>query len=687
MKKTTITVLCLLAHMALSHAQEITTDSLMAQSLPEVSITSEKVIKHTGFNVYIPSKLQLGHSANGLDLLNLLQLPGVKADPLEKAIISTYAKGRVLLRKNGVDVQPDDLLALRPEEVKRIEHVYAPGVKYGNDVAMVINIITHRETVGYALGLNTMNALTTNYNDMGAWGKWMGKHSEFGIKYNFKLNDIKKAFINQDETFRWNNGNTRERHSEGKYTGGNYRLDDIKLSYNYTLSQQRVIDVQAGFSWDRFPQRAINENVHELSTDYLLKTSNESNERLGYIQFYYDEMLTKQDNLTLNTNFSYMKSRYMRGFSSPAFENLYNVKGRQYGMKADLDYKHLFSQDAILMVGYKHTHDYTLNRYLAQNGSDIGISTNSQYLYTTYLGRYHKLGYEIGLGISRTHYGQEGDRHTFLHLRPALYLQYVLNQSWQLSYEYKRDTRTPMLSLLTNYQRHDDEFQVTYGNRDLHAYAVSMNTLVASYQKNTFSSFFFARYELANKVISSNPIIEKDMLFYHTVGNNNNLRHFETALNLRKEFLNRQLSIYVEPKYSYDHMSGQINASLANWSVQAGLNVFYKQFSLNAYYRTPIQSLNDETYIYQYSTSDINLGYRHKAFSAKLGVRNVLRPQGEKSKITGFSPILPFTIIEGNKGFGNMLYLSLSWSLSRGHQSKSQPIRRLEPNRDNGIVK
>ena len=46
-----------------------------------------------------------------------------------------------------------------------------------------------------------------------------------------------------------------------------------------------------------------------------------------------------------------------------------------------------------------------------------------------------------------------------------------------------------------------------------------------------------------------------------------------------------------------------------------------------------------------------------------------------------------FAEVTGNSGFGNMVYLSLSWNILKGHQHKVRRAEDINASLDDGIVK
>lgn len=64
--------------------------------------------------------------------------------------VTSSGEGDVQLRINGVNAEIQDILVLRTEDVIRIEYHDAPGLRYGDHTAAVIDYIVRRhETGGY----------------------------------------------------------------------------------------------------------------------------------------------------------------------------------------------------------------------------------------------------------------------------------------------------------------------------------------------------------------------------------------------------------------------------------------------------------------------------------------------------------------------------------------------------------
>ena len=87
------------------------------------------------------------------------------------------------------------------------------------------------------------------------------------------------------------------------------------------------------------------------------------------------------------------------------------------------------------------------------------------------------------------------------------------------------------------------------------------------------------------------------------------------------------------------------------------------------------------------STSDVNVGYRYRALQLKLGLRNAFRSKGKSGETRLMTDKLISSLSSGNRAFGNMVYISLSWSLMRGKMIKTTQAKDTPVNTDAGIVK
>jgi hypothetical protein len=114
--------------------------------LDEVTVEASAWVRKADRNLLFPNAQQIKQSSNGLQLLQMLQIPGVIINPTDNSI-ALADKNEVSLRINGRPVDNKDIQALSPEQIVRVEYIDNPGVRYG-EVGAVIDFIVKNPTSG-----------------------------------------------------------------------------------------------------------------------------------------------------------------------------------------------------------------------------------------------------------------------------------------------------------------------------------------------------------------------------------------------------------------------------------------------------------------------------------------------------------------------------------------------------------
>ena len=115
-----------------------------SEVLAEVVVEGEKVIQKIDRQLVMPTSAQKKAATNGVSLLQHLQIPGLSVNAIEKTITTNFGES-VLLRINGVEVTQAEVIAIRPEDVIRVEVHEQPGLRYGGAAAVINYIIKRRE--------------------------------------------------------------------------------------------------------------------------------------------------------------------------------------------------------------------------------------------------------------------------------------------------------------------------------------------------------------------------------------------------------------------------------------------------------------------------------------------------------------------------------------------------------------
>ena len=147
MKSTIVLVLLIMGATSALKAQTVVpNDSVQLQ---EVVVRGARVVNRTDGKMIFPSEEMTKSATSGYNLLRMLPLPNVKVDDISESISAANSLvGAVQVRINDVEASTADIQSLQPREVEKVEFIDRPGVRYGEGVGIVINIITRKVTSG-----------------------------------------------------------------------------------------------------------------------------------------------------------------------------------------------------------------------------------------------------------------------------------------------------------------------------------------------------------------------------------------------------------------------------------------------------------------------------------------------------------------------------------------------------------
>ena len=162
MKTSGLIIASLLCSAMTMQAQEYApTDSLSTDSLDllldrfvnlgELTVTGASVINKSDRKLIMPSGEIKRLAANGTDLVKKMQLPGVRVDAMTGAI-ALQNEGKLVICINGRPVKSENVKAIDPTMVERVEYHDNPSLRYG-DAELVLDFIVKVPESGGRFGV------------------------------------------------------------------------------------------------------------------------------------------------------------------------------------------------------------------------------------------------------------------------------------------------------------------------------------------------------------------------------------------------------------------------------------------------------------------------------------------------------------------------------------------------------
>ena len=434
MKNKLLTTLAAMTFCATAAAQ---TDSLAIDTtltLGEVTVNGMRTIQKADRTLFLPTKKMARSSANGYDLLKLMMLPGIKVDPVQQTV-SSLRGGGVQVRINDVKAGTQDILALQPDEVVRVEYIDNPGVRYSDtSLDAVINYVVKRRYSGYVGGAQTMQAFTTGFNNSYAYFKFNHKKSEFSFNYSFNYRDYDKRRYDETADYYFPDGTTRHREYRGYNSPFMYNTHNFQLGYNLAEPDKYTFNARFNLNINNNPNRGTNLLVVETAQPDLYQYNKASSSSYSpALDLYFSANLPHKQSIAANvvgtyihTDYDYLMRQYLFDLSpsqsmqaAPVNDYSYSTLGKKYSLIAEAIYSKGFKK-ATLSAGGEFSISRTDNDYTGAVNTDALLNSNNLYLFTQLQGKLAWLNYTVGVGANRAsiHQGDIGfEKWTF---RPRL---------------------------------------------------------------------------------------------------------------------------------------------------------------------------------------------------------------------------------------------------------------------------
>ncbi|MDR2765353.1 MAG: TonB-dependent receptor [Tannerella sp.] len=663
-----------------------------AVGLDAVTVTASAVTSRIDRKLVFPTERQVKASSNGLDLLQQLMLPRLQVNPMTREV-SIPGGGEVQLRINGVKAETNDIVALRPQDVIRVEYHDNPGLRYGN-AAAVIDYIVRRPETGGSLGVNLMNSpQLKRFGNNSLNAKVNHKKSEFSVNYFLNQRDFYQMWRDNEETFYMPDGSIFQRREVGEpghfRNVGNY----WNMTYSY-LNEQRMFSATFRYHTNNQPYFDFNSKLYSVANPddgVQMSDRKRSGSSRPALDLYYQENLKNDRTLVVNlvstynyTDDSRVYTESRDGVLLTDINNL--VSGNKYSLIGEGIYEQKLGSNS-LSAGLRHTQSFTDNTYKNGHGYRTEMQQGETFLYLEWKGRAKKLDYRFGAGVTRSSFRQEAsgiDYHTWtFNPRVALFLPLTGGLSLRLTGNVRNST--PSLSNLSAVEQAIDSLQVQRGNPALKPYPVYHTELLWEWQKGLLYASVKGTYENKPSAIMEEKFWE-DGKIVQTWDNQKNWQWANALANFRfgpvKEILTLSVfggvNHFVSNGNSYRHVYNNPFLTLT-------ANGNYRNFNVLFLWQKSWNHFEGETMTGGENLHLLQTEYRYKTWKFGIGMfcpfaDNYHTDTENHSAYASYRKRM--YINESSR----MLFFTLSWNMNFGRTFQSGQKRLNNTDEDSGVM-
>ena len=659
------------------NAQEEAIDSINAQTLNEIVVEAPKVIRKADMDVYYPSKSAVANSKNGMQLLNYLMIPSIFVND---ALGSVTAAGQsVQVRINGRQATIDQVRALLPETIKRVEWIDNPSLIY-NGANYVLNIIVTNPALGGSLMLRAMPSLNANFGNYNGNVKFNNGRSqwEIGLRYN-PLYNVK---IHRDyyELFTYPDGRSITRTEKpliGHFDDSSGRTN---VSYNYVKTDTTIFVVD--FNFRRvFP--SINEyngllSISNETGQIILKDANGTKGYTPSLSVYLQQNFQRNQTLAVDFKGSYysgsswsdyVEKSYQEYVGGESLTAIYtNIKDRNQLYSIETDYIKKWDNGRF-SAGVSYTANRNSSQYENLDDQIFHQRQDKVYFFAEYFHRFGKFTATAGMGMQYTGFlfKETNQGNHSWSPRPQATVAYSLNQNHNFRLSFTSWQSAPSLSETNIVPQQIDGFQWRVGNQKLKTSSSYMLTLLYRFNLPHATGSFGIRAYTSPDAIT--PLLFWDdskliTTYENTSGGLQNLSFFlAPRVEIIKDWL--MLSAYVQ--YRMEHMRGTGYDLRHNaWSGEGMIAVQHWGFVLSAQYRYAQRDLWGEKISWGEDFNIIELSYNWQKWQFALGC---IMPFGKYDR--GSKSLSKWYKNEQHTRMDmRMPYIQISYNLQWGRQKR-----------------
>ncbi len=658
----------------------------LSVTVEEVTVKSSKVVSKADCQTIYPTAVQKESSDNGYSFLQKLSLPNIRIEDASHSVTAIDNRGYVQLRINGIIVGKSEMVSLNPMLISKIDFIDNPGLKYGDDVAYVIDIVTVRDENGYAIGAELTPTLTSKQGDGTAYGKWNVGNSEFSLSYGFSGQKLKGSSEAETAEYILNDGSTHLIERDDLMTLYKSRQHDISLTYNFTDSATQVFQISLSESAENVPDDISIKRITEGDSCYTATKKEKSKSHSPVADIYFFRQITPRQSISANVVETYINTNESYFYDEgKAYQD--NVKGKTVSTLSEVIYENKLNPFAF-SLGLNYRHKHTKNSYSGDASALTEMGQNYLYAFGEIKGIIKNFRYSVGAGASHIHYNQNEHNYNYWTFRPKATFTYNFASKWQLSYFYQMCEKVSRIAMVSEATIRTNSMELKKGNPDLkpsHDTEHQLRLLYNGIRLQASAECYFKQCDKPNMALYERT---PDNQFVYTQINQKEIDvlHAMAYANcwLMPEKL--QISAYGALQrcfnygFDYTHCYTSFNCACK-------MTAYLNSFTLQVYYDNGYRFLEGETKGFNGAETFLKTSYKHGNLMLSLTLVNPLSGKYKSYESELLNRNLHKTTAGFSKDKSNCVLLCISWSMSHGkkHNSAAKTINMEDT--DTGIIK
>lgn len=655
-------------------------------TIKEVEVKAARIVNKIDGMLIYPSDAQKEASNTGYSILKRLGLPNIRIDDVNYSISSIDSRGSVQVRINGIVAGRPEMLSLNPKYIIRIEFIDNPGIRYGDGIAYVINIITKRKENGYTAGTDLTQTLTTRKGDYDIYGKLHNGKSELSLNYGFGFKDFRGSRTEETADYHLNDGSIKRFTRNDFDSRSMYSNNYVKLTYNLADSTDRVFQVSLNGNFNNTPNNFNKNNITEEQITYTATGTYKSKSWSPVLDMYYFNQFTPKQSITINAVGTFIKTDNFNSYDEGGSYE-YNVDGKTYSIMGEAIYENKL-KPFTLSAGLNYKYKNTENSYIGDVSSDNIMRNNHVYVFSEIKGYWKNLRYSAGTGASYMNYRQGKNEYNYWTFNPKIALAYNFTKGLQLSYNFKSNERISRIAMMSDATIRNNSMEWTVGSPDLKPSRDIYNSLRLSYSDSRIMSYAECFYKMCPNTNMAVYERTEDDKFIYTQRNQKEIDALNAMVYVNYWIIPEKLSIMAYGGlFRCFNFGDDYTHCYTSYFAAGSIDAYLGNFSISAYADNGSRFLEGETKGFNGGYSILNASYKYKNWQFSISWQQPLMKRYKMFQSEILNKNLKKNIALYSTDYGNMVSLKITWRIEKGKKYHSADKRINLSDKDTGIMK
>ena len=640
--------------------------------LEEVVVRGARVVNRTDGKLIFPSEEMTKSAPSGYNLLKMLPLPNVKVDDINESITAANSLiGAVQVRINDVEASTADIQSLQPREVEKVEFIDRPGVRYGEGVGIVINIITRKVTSGYVIGASGTLVPKADMVKGNAYTKLNSGNNELSLNYSgyYSHSNGMSTVENADYLMSDNTYNKVERNTNDIINRNT--MHDIQARYSMINADGTAFLTTLSTSIDNNPRDFKKTDVaysDGRNTTEIIDNSEKTISPL--LDLYFKTNIGKNQSLIANATGAYTHIDYAYMFTSDKTSFGYNTLGKKWSLNSEAIYEN-HMKPFTLSAGLRYAQKYIDNDYSGDAVFVSQIHSSNIYAFSQIQGSLWKISYMVGFGLSREYYRQGETTYDRVWLRPKLNLSMPISKSLRLNYTLTSSPASSKLQNMSGMSIITNEMEYSVGNPDLIMERRDDHTLTLSYQSPRLYTQLMSFYRHNDHPAMQHVRRTEDGHFAKTFLEGRRIDMLMLQSYTNCDIIPQHLNAYLSAEMLNIWNDGQdYSHRLTSFNFNVGLTAWLGNWTIMAAMDNGFHFMENEYESRNIFSDYVSISYKLKNLTASLFCQNLFKRNAKIEEVENHNHLAHKLLVVRNRDTSNAIGIKLTWTLSKGRKFK-----------------